>query len=106
MSIAHLVAERANCIRKKVGCLIVKNNRVLSTGYNGTPSKLENCFLGGCERCNTIHIQGENLDKDLCLHAEESAVRFYLKRLLNLVKKNVKMRHFIQHYIRVFYARN
>ena len=43
LKIAQAVAEESKCISHKVGCVIVKNDRVLSTGYNGTPSKQDNC---------------------------------------------------------------
>jgi len=56
------------------GAIIAKDNRVISTGYNGTPSGLTNCNQGGCRRCNDNVKQGKELDKCLCLHAEESAV--------------------------------
>jgi dCMP deaminase len=75
MSIAHIVSNRSNCIKQKVGAIIVKNNRILSTGYNGTPSKLTNCYEGECPRCNSDNInQGEDLDKCFCIHAEENAL--------------------------------
>lgn len=56
------------------GAIIVKDQRVVSTGYNGTPAGLINCNQGGCRRCNRNVHQGLELDKCLCLHAEESAV--------------------------------
>lgn len=75
MNIAHIVANRSNCIKQKVGAIIVKNNRILSTGYNGTPSKIQNCIDGECPRCNSDDIsQGEQLDKCFCIHAEENAL--------------------------------
>ncbi len=75
MNIAHIVSNRSNCIKQKVGAVIVKNNRILSTGYNGTPSKIENCIDGECPRCNSEDIsQGEQLDKCFCIHAEENAL--------------------------------
>lgn len=74
MTICRLTAERSNCIKRKVGCIIVKDNRILSLGYNGTPSGLENCFSGGCKRCAQGQNPGENLDMCLCLHAEENAM--------------------------------
>lgn len=43
MKIAEVVAEESKCLSQHVGCVIVKNDRVLSTGYNGTPSKQVNC---------------------------------------------------------------
>jgi len=39
-------------MKRSVGAVVVKNNRLLSTGYNGTPIGFKNCFDGGCERCN------------------------------------------------------
>ena len=56
------------------GAIIAKDQRVVSTGYNGTPFGLVNCNEGGCKRCNDNVMQGIDLDKCLCLHAEESAV--------------------------------
>ena len=76
MSVAHILADRSNCIKQKVGAVIVKDKRIISTGYNGTPSKIKNCFLGGCPRCNDLTFtQGQGLDSCFCLHAEENAVR-------------------------------
>jgi deoxycytidylate deaminase len=76
MSVAHILADRCNCIKQKVGAILVKNNRIVSTGYNGTPSRIENCYKGGCERCNNLSIsQGKDLDTCFCLHAEENAVK-------------------------------
>lgn len=76
MAVAHILADRSNCIKQKVGALLVKNNRILSTGYNGTPGKIENCYKGGCFRCNDLTIsQGKDLDTCFCLHAEENSVR-------------------------------
>lgn len=56
------------------GAVITKDCRVISTGYNGTPVGLVNCNQGGCRRCNENTKQGVDLDKCMCLHAEESAV--------------------------------
>ena len=49
-----------------VGAVLVLDNRILSTGYNGTPGKLPNCYDGGCERCNNNTTQGLDLDKCNC----------------------------------------
>jgi dCMP deaminase len=79
-SIALLTGERSNCIRRKVGCIIVKDNRILSLGYNGTPRGMKNCFEGGCKRCvehhNNLTSSGQSLDTCLCLHAEENAMLY------------------------------
>lgn len=72
MKLATLAASRSNCMKRRVGCVIVRDSRVIATGYNGTPRHLTNCFNGGCPRCN----QGDsrNLHTCLCLHAEENAL--------------------------------
>lgn len=57
-----------------IGAVIAKDNRVITTGYNGTPQGLPNCNAGGCARCNGNAKQGTELEKCVCLHAEESAI--------------------------------
>lgn len=74
MSVAHEVAQRCNCVKSKVGAVIVKNNRIISVGYNGTPSKIQNCYDGHCERCWSEIESGKDLDKCICIHAEENAL--------------------------------
>ena len=51
MNIAFAVRRRANCTGYKVGAVLVVNNRVISTGYNGVPEGMTNCLNGGCDRC-------------------------------------------------------
>ncbi|CCF58641.1 hypothetical protein KAFR_0F00440 [Kazachstania africana CBS 2517] len=72
MKLATLAASRSNCMKRRVGCVIVRDNRVIATGYNGTPRHLTNCFNGGCSRCNDG--ESRNLHTCLCLHAEENAL--------------------------------
>nr|CAG8611660.1 5483_t:CDS:2 [Entrophospora candida] len=72
--LSELAAKRSNCMKRKVGCILVRNNRIISTGYNGTPRGLKNCNQGGCDRCNDAAPCGTGLDKCLCLHAEENAL--------------------------------
>lgn len=74
MAIAHVVATRSNCRRRQVAAVIVKDNRIISTGYNGTPRGIKNCNEGGCRRCNSDVSSGKNLDECLCSHAEENAI--------------------------------
>lgn len=74
MRLADLAALRSNCMKRRVGCVIVKDNRVVATGYNGTPRHLTNCNEGGCPRCNTGAGSGAGLSTCLCLHAEENAL--------------------------------
>jgi dCMP deaminase len=74
MRFAELAATRSNCMKRGNGAVIVKDYRIVSTGYNGTPFGHTNCNEGGCARCNANVSQGLDLDKCKCLHAEESAV--------------------------------
>jgi len=48
MQLADLAAHRSNCMKRRVGCVIVREKRVISTGYNGTPRGMTNCNEGGC----------------------------------------------------------
>ena len=74
MQLASLGAQRSNCMKRRVGCVIVEDKRVISTGYNGTPRGLKNCADGGCPRCNDGQGSGVGLGTCLCLHAEENAL--------------------------------
>jgi dCMP deaminase len=74
MKIAQVVALRSNCIKRKVAAVIVKDRRVISTGYNGTPRGTRNCYEGGCPRCNALADSGTRLDECLCSHGEENAI--------------------------------
>ncbi|KAL8840934.1 MAG: hypothetical protein Q9170_001127 [Blastenia crenularia] len=49
MQLASLAAQRSNCMKRRVGSVLVRERRVISTGYNGTPRNLKNCNEGGCE---------------------------------------------------------
>jgi dCMP deaminase len=76
MALASLAAQRSNCMKRRVGCVVVRDKRVISTGYNGTPRGLQNCGEGGCGRCNDAgsHGSGQGLATCLCIHAEENAL--------------------------------
>jgi dCMP deaminase len=74
MQLASLAAQRSNCMKRRVGCVLVREKRVISTGYNGTPRGLKNCGEGGCPRCNEGQGSGVGLGTCLCLHAEENAL--------------------------------
>ncbi|KAK4217134.1 deoxycytidylate deaminase [Rhypophila decipiens] len=74
MSLASLAAQRSNCMKRRVGCVVVRDKRVVSTGYNGTPRGLQNCGEGGCGRCNEGQGSGHGLATCLCIHAEENAL--------------------------------
>jgi dCMP deaminase len=72
MHLADLAARRSNCMKRRVGCVLVRGGRVISTGYNGTPRGLRNCNEGGCLRCNMGEGSGQALSSCLCMHAEVS----------------------------------
>ncbi len=74
MQIARNVASRGNCLKRKVAALLVKDGRIISTGYNGTPRNTKNCFEGGCPRCNTVGPSGQGLGDCYCSHGEENAI--------------------------------
>ncbi|EGF77244.1 hypothetical protein BATDEDRAFT_14312 [Batrachochytrium dendrobatidis JAM81] len=74
MELCDLAARRSNCMKRRVGCILVNNRRVIATGYNGTPRGIRNCNDGGCQRCNSNASCGSQLDTCLCLHAEENAL--------------------------------
>jgi dCMP deaminase len=79
MDIAQVVRTRSDCLTRSVGAVLVNsNNRIIATGYNGSPKGIKNCNAGGCERCllktKGKIASGEQLDKCICVHAEENAV--------------------------------
>ena len=74
MRMARVASLRSNCIKRKVGAVIVQDRRIISTGYNGTPRGTRNCFEGGCARCNNLASSGTQLEECLCSHGEENAI--------------------------------
>ena len=74
MDIAQVVAKRGNCLRRQVAAVIVKDQRIIATGYNGTPRGVRNCCDGGCNRCASDLPSGAGLGDCICCHAEENAV--------------------------------
>ena len=74
MGIAEVAARRSNCTRRHVAAIIVRDKRVVSTGYNGTPRGVANCFDGGCPSCASDAPSGTALGECLCSHGEENAI--------------------------------
>jgi dCMP deaminase len=74
MEIAQVTATRANCSRRKVAAVVVSEHRIISTGYNGTPRGVTNCFEGGCARCAGTAPSGSSLEECICVHAEQNAI--------------------------------
>ena len=73
LKIAFDVAERATCLRRRVGAILVKNKRILATGYNGAPSGLRHCEDVGCIREKHGVPSGERHELCRGLHAEMNA---------------------------------
>jgi dCMP deaminase len=74
MSIAELVAQRSTCLRRKVGAVIVKNKRILATGYNGAPGGVAHCEEVGCLRGKMGIASGERHELCRGVHAEQNAL--------------------------------
>jgi dCMP deaminase len=76
MLLADTVSRRADCTGRHVGAIVVREDRIISTGYNGTPIGSPNCSEGGCYRCG--HGQeygpGQGYDLCICVHAEQNAI--------------------------------
>jgi len=74
MAIANMVAKRSTCLRRHVGAILVKEKRILSTGYNGAPAGLRHCEEVGCQRADTSIPSGERHELCRGLHAEQNAI--------------------------------
>lgn len=75
LDIAETVLERSTCIRKKFGAVIVKNDEIISTGYNGAPRERKNCIdLGYCAREKMQIPRGERYEMCRSVHAEQNAI--------------------------------
>ena len=76
LDIAKSVAERSTCLRKKVGCVIVNNDEIISTGYNGAPRGRKNCIdLGYCVKKKCFpDVRHCGYDACRSVHAEQNAI--------------------------------
>ena len=75
LDIAQTVAERSTCLRKKYGAIIVKNDVIVSTGYNGAPRDRKNCAdLGICIRDKLQIPRGERYELCRAVHSEANAI--------------------------------
>lgn len=75
LDIAQIVAERSTCLRRKFGAIIVKNDTIISTGYNGAPRGRQNCSdLGFCFRDKLNIPKGERYEMCRSVHAEQNAI--------------------------------
>jgi len=74
MSITRMVASRSTCLRRHVGAVIVKEKRILCTGYNGAPAGLSHCEVVGCLRKESAIPSGTRHELCRGLHAEQNAI--------------------------------
>jgi dCMP deaminase len=76
--IALAARSRADCLGRRVGAVVTREGRVVSTGYNGTPFGMPNCSDGGCHRCSQRNSEsaprGGAYDICVCVHAEQNAI--------------------------------
>ncbi len=74
LKITQDVSERATCVKRQVGAIIVKDNRILSTGYNGSPKGFKHCEEVGCIRQEMNIPSGQRHELCRGLHAEQNAI--------------------------------
>jgi dCMP deaminase len=74
MEITRLVVSRSTCLRRQVGAVVVKDKKILATGYNGAPSGLPHCLEVGCLREEMGIPSGERHELCRGLHAEQNAI--------------------------------
>jgi dCMP deaminase len=74
IELASLVSKRATCLRRKVGAVLVKDKKILATGYNGAPSKIKHCEITGCLRERLKIPSGERHELCRGLHAEQNVL--------------------------------
>lgn len=74
LEVAELISRRSTCLRRKVGAIIVKDKRIVSTGYNGAPAGLVHCEEVGCLRMRMGVPRGERHELCRGLHGEQNAI--------------------------------
>ncbi len=74
LKIAHLVSDRSTCMRRKVGAVLVKERRILATGYNGAPRMISHCSVAGCLREKLGVPSGQRHELCRGLHAEQNVI--------------------------------
>lgn len=80
LNIAGAVAWRADCSRRKVGAVVVRDHRIISTGYNGSPPGGPSCLAGKCPRAKSLVEPGSSYDTGpgacIAVHAEANALLY------------------------------
>jgi dCMP deaminase len=76
LDLARATSTRATCSRRKHGAVVVRDRRIVSTGYNGAPSGFPHCDDGACPRALTDAPQGHDYESCIAIHAEANALLF------------------------------
>ena len=103
MRIAYMVSTRSTCLRRKVGCVLVKDKRILATGYNGAPRGRANCIdCGVCIREKLGIPRGERYEVCRSVHAEANAIisasrKEMLGATLYLVGRDARTGEYVEH---------
>ena len=74
MEIANIALKRATCLRRQCGAVLVRDNHIIATGYNGAPSGVEHCKKTGCLREQLKIPSGQRLEICRAAHAEENTI--------------------------------
>ena len=74
MEMAYLASTRSTCLRRQVGAIIVRDNQIISSGYNGAPKHIRHCSITGCLREQLNVPSGERHELCRGVHAEQNAV--------------------------------
>jgi len=74
MGITEMVAQRSTCLRRRVGAILVRDKRIIATGYNGAPVNVSHCLDVGCLREQQGIPSGERHELCRGLHAEQNAI--------------------------------
>ena len=74
IEMAFLVSKRSTCLRRKVGAVLVKDNQIISTGYNGAPKHIRHCSIVGCLRKKLNVPSGQRHELCRGVHAEQNAI--------------------------------
>lgn len=74
MEMAFLASKRSTCLRRKVGAILVRDNQIISSGYNGSPKGISHCAQTGCLREQLNVPSGQNHELCRGVHAEQNAI--------------------------------
>ena len=78
MNVAEIIRLRSTCLSAKKGTVLIKDKKIISTGYNGSPKGIKHCNVGGCERCTLRHLgkikSGVYSAPCICSHSEENSI--------------------------------